>query len=48
MKMDLLGRLSGLRGETEVLRHLARFYTWLFLQLSSQSWLWRRLRQLAP
>ena len=48
MKMDLLGRLSGLRGETELLRHLERFYTWLFPQLPSQSWLWRRLAQLAP
>ena len=48
MKMDLLGRLSGLRGETELLRHLARFYGWLFPQLPSQSWLWRRLAQLAP
>jgi len=48
MKMDLLGRLSGLRGETELLRHLARFYTWLFPELPSQSWLWRRLAQLAP
>ena len=25
MKMDLVGRLSGLRGETELLRHLERF-----------------------
>ena len=48
MKMDLLGRLSGLRGETELLRHLERFYGWLFPQLPSQSWLWRRLAQLAP
>ena len=45
MKMDLLGRLSGLRGETELLRHLERFYGWLFPQLPSQSWLWRRLAQ---
>lgn len=48
MKMDLLGRLSGIRGETELLRHLERFYAWLFPQLPSQSWLWRRLARLAP
>jgi hypothetical protein len=48
MKMELLGRLSGIRGETELLRHLERFYDWLFPQLPSQSWLWRRLARLAP
>lgn len=47
LKMDLLGRLSGIRGETELLRHLKRHYAWLFPQLPSQSWLWRRLRQVA-
>ena len=48
MKMDVLGRLSGLRGKTELLRHLQRFYGWLFPHLPSQSWLGRRLAQLAP
>jgi len=48
MKMDLLGRLSGIRGETELWRHLTCFYGWLFPHLPSQSWLWRRLDQLAP
>ena len=46
LKMDLLGRLCGIRGETELLRHLKRYYDWLFPQLPSQSWLWRRLCQL--
>ena len=48
LKMDLLGRLSGIRGETELLRHLERHYDWLFLELPSQSWLWRRLRDSMP
>lgn len=48
LKMDLLGRLSGIRGETELLRHLDRHYQWLFPTLPHQSWLWRRLRQLMP
>jgi hypothetical protein len=46
--MDLLGRLSGIRGETELLRHLERHYDWLFPERPSQSWLWRRLRDAAP
>jgi hypothetical protein len=45
IKMDLLGRLSGIKGETELLRHLERHYDWLFPLLPSQSWLWRRLQQ---
>lgn len=45
LKMDLLGRLSGIKGETELLRHLERHYDWLFPLLPSQSWLWRRLQQ---
>lgn len=48
LKMDLLGRLSGIRGETELLRHLERHYKWLFPELPSQSWLWRRLRDVMP
>lgn len=48
LKMELLGRLSGIRGETELLRHLARHYKWLFPKLPSQSWLWRRLRDVLP
>lgn len=48
LKMDLLGRLSGIRGETELLRHLERHYAWLFPELPSQSWLWRRLRDVTP
>ena len=48
LKMDLLGRLSGKRGETELLRHLERHYAWLFPELPSQSWLWRRLRAVVP
>jgi hypothetical protein len=47
IKMDMLGRLSGIRGETELLRHLDRHYRWLFPELPSQSWLWRRLRDVA-
>ena len=45
LKMDLLGRLSGIRGESELLRHLKRHYKWLFPKLPSQSWLWRCVRQ---
>jgi len=48
MKMDLLGRLSGIRGETELLRHLERHYDWLFPKLPSQSWLWRQLKDTVP
>ena len=48
VKMDMLGRLSGIRGETELLRHLDRHYRWLFPELPSQSWLWRRLCQVLP
>jgi hypothetical protein len=48
IKMDLLGRLSGIKGETELLRHLERHYDWLFPLLPSQSWLWRRLQQVTP
>ncbi len=48
LKMDLLGRLSGIRGETELLRHLERHYKWLFPKLPSQSWLWRRLCDVMP
>lgn len=48
MKMDLLGRLCGIRGETELLRHLERYYGWLFRELPSQSWLWRRLKEIMP
>jgi hypothetical protein len=46
--MDLIGRLSGIKGETELLRHLERHYDWLFPELPCQPWLWRRLRQLVP
>jgi len=48
LKMDLLGRLSRIRGETELLRHLERHYKWLFPELPSQSWLWRRLCDVMP
>jgi hypothetical protein len=48
LKMEMLGRLSGIKGETELLRHLERHYHYLFPQLPTQSWLWRRLRALMP
>ncbi len=48
LKMEMLGRLSGIKGETELLRHLERHYSDLFSQLPTQSWLWRRLRDLMP
>jgi hypothetical protein len=48
LKMDLIGRLSGIKGETELLRHLERHYDWFFPELPCQPWLWRRLRQLMP
>jgi hypothetical protein len=48
LKMDMIGRLSGIKGETELLRHLGRHYSHLFPCLPSQSWLWRRLRVLMP
>lgn len=48
LKMEMIGRLSGLKGETELLRHLGRHYAELFPDLPSQSWLWRRLRALMP
>jgi hypothetical protein len=48
LKMEMIGRLSGIKGETELLRHLARHYSHLFPYLPSQSWLWRRLRALMP
>jgi hypothetical protein len=48
LKMEKLGRLSGIKGETELLRHLERHYHPLFPQLPGQSWLWRLLRTLMP
>ena len=48
LKMEMLGRLSGIKGETELLRHLERHYGDLFPHLPSQSWLWRLLRTLMP
>lgn len=48
LKMEMLGRLSGIKGETELLRHLERYYGDLFPCLPCQSWLWRRLRSLMP
>lgn len=48
LKMEMIGRLSGIKGETELLRHLGRHYSHLFPQLPCQSWLWRRLRALMP
>lgn len=48
VKMEMLGRLSGIKGETELLRHLERHYRHLFPCLPSQSWMWRRLRALMP
>jgi hypothetical protein len=48
LKMEMLGRLSGIKGETELLRHLGRHYHHLFPGLPCQSWLWRRLRALMP
>jgi hypothetical protein len=48
LKMEMLGRLSGITGETVLLRHLERHYSDLFAHLPTQSWLWRRLRRLMP
>ncbi len=48
LKMEMIGRLSGIKGETELLRHLGRHYHYLFPCLPSQSWLWRRLRAVMP
>jgi len=48
LKMEMLGRLSGIKGETVLLRHLERHYSHLFPQLPTQSWLWRRLKVLMP
>jgi hypothetical protein len=48
LKMDMLGRLSGIKGETELLRHLERHYSALFPILPCQSWLWRLLQTLMP
>jgi len=48
LKMELLGRLCGKKGETELLRHLSSYYPDLFPTLPSQSWLWRRLKGLMP
>jgi len=48
VKMELLGRLCGKKGETELLRHLSSYYTHLFPTLPCQSWLWRRLKGLMP
>jgi hypothetical protein len=48
LKMEMLGRLAGIKGETELLRHLDRYYSHLFPCLPCQSWLWRRLRALMP
>jgi hypothetical protein len=48
LKIEMLGRLSGIKGETELLRHLERHYRYLFPRLPGQSWLWRRLRALMP
>jgi hypothetical protein len=48
LKMEMIGRLSGIKGETELLRHLGRHYSDLFAILPGQSWLWRRLRASMP
>lgn len=48
LKIEMIGRLSGIKGETELLRHMERHYQWLFPKLPTQSWLWRRLRTLMP
>ena len=48
LKMEMIGRLSGIKGETELLRHVGRHYSHLFPCLPSQSWFWRRLRALMP
>ena len=48
LKIEMIGRLSGIKGETGLLRHMERYYHQLFPQLPTQSWLWRRLRTLMP
>ena len=48
LKKEMLGRLSGIKGESALLRHLERHYSELFPRLPCQSWLWRRLRALMP
>ncbi len=48
LKMEMIGRWSGIKGETALLRHMARYYYQLFPHLPTQSWFWRRLRTLMP
>lgn len=48
LKMEMIGRLAGKKGETELLRHLRRHYSHYFPQLPCQSWLWRRLKAIMP
>lgn len=45
LKIDMLMHLTGKRGETEILRHIKRYYKSHFDQLPDQSRLWHRLRQ---
>ena len=48
LKIDMLMHLTGKRGETEILRHIKRYYNRHFDKLPDQSRLWHRLRQTLP
>jgi hypothetical protein len=47
LKLVLLTYLSGLKGETAILRHAERFYRWYLGSLPSQSRLWIRWRDMS-
>lgn len=48
LKLDMLMHLTGKRGETEILREIARHYTAYFDQCPKQPRLWHRIRQALP